>query len=90
MKSRGKEAVSDERDKAIDRLRTFAQTVSGKRTKKDLSVGKRNGEQLLKRERHQRLPSETVKPRSGEQLASKIYLVKYKFRTFKVVGMHKK
>ena len=34
IKTRGKEAVSDARDKAINRLKTFAQTGSGKRAKK--------------------------------------------------------
>ena len=58
--------------------------------KKDLPVGQRNGEQLLKRERHQRLLPEAVSPRSGEQLVPKIYLVKYEFRTFKVARVHKK
>ena len=40
IKTRGKEVVSDARDNAINRLKTFAQTGSGKRTKKkDLPVG---------------------------------------------------
>ena len=34
IKTRGKEAVSEAKDKAINRLQTFAQTGSGKRTKK--------------------------------------------------------
>ena len=34
IKTRGKEALTDAKDKAINRLQTFAQTGSGKRTKK--------------------------------------------------------
>ena len=34
IKTRGKEAVSEVKDKAINRLQTFAQTGSGKQTKK--------------------------------------------------------
>ena len=34
IKARGKEALSDAKDKAINRLQTFAQTGSGKRSKK--------------------------------------------------------
>ena len=34
IKARGKEALSDAKDKAINRLQTFAQTGSGKRPKK--------------------------------------------------------
>ena len=34
IKARGKEALTDAKDKAINRLQTFAQTGSGKRTKK--------------------------------------------------------
>ena len=73
----------------IDSRLSLKQEVE-KELKRDLPVRQRNAKHLVKRERHQRLPSEAFKPRSEEQLVQQIYSVKDEFRTFKVAGMHKK
>ena len=73
-KARTREAADATKQKAVQRLQTYAQTGSGKRRKKPQK------RRELKRERHLRLLPEAIRPRNGKQLLQ-TYLVKHEFCT---------
>ena len=68
-KARTREAADATKQKAVQRLRAYAQTL--KKTQK---------RRELKRERHLRLLPEAIRPRNGKQLLQ-TYLVKHEFCT---------
>ena len=90
INTRGKEAVSEAKDKAISRLQTFAQTGSGKRTKKRPVSQTKKRRTPAKKRKASTSTIRTTRPRRGEQLVQSIYSAKHEFRTFKITRMHKK
>ena len=73
-KARTRKAADATKQKAVQRLRAYAQTGSGGRRKKP------HQRRELKRERHLRLLPEAIRPRNGKQLLQ-TYLVKHEFCT---------